>query len=86
MQTNLEFTASVPLLPAEGQLSVPNFEKGRIRKNECLGDLKEFLQQIFALEAYYVPYQKRLCKVRYGFEGLISNVDLSFVKSFKCGN
>ena len=30
------------------QLSVQNFEKGKIRKNECVGELKEFLPWIFA--------------------------------------
>ena len=49
--------------------SVPNFEKGRLEKNECLGGLKESLPQIFALGAYYVSCQKRLYKMKYGFKG-----------------
>ena len=56
-----------------GQSSVPNFEKGGgggrgQEKNECLRSLKEFLPQIFA-RGTYVSCQKRLCKMKYGFEG-----------------
>ena len=43
------------------------------------GGLKEFLPQIFAWGAYYVSYQKKKkknCKIKYGFKGSISNVDL----------
>ena len=46
-------------------------------KNDCLIELKEFMPQIFAWEeAYCVSFQKRLCKMKYGAEGSISNVDL----------
>ena len=42
--------------------------------------LKQFLAQIFALGggggADYVPFQTRLRKIKYGFAGSISNVDL----------
>ena len=58
-----------PPLPFLGrQLSVPNFKKGS-EKNECLG----------VGEAYCVSCQKRQkdCKIHYGFEDSISNVDLS---------
>ena len=37
------------------------------------GGLEEFLPQIFVWVAYYVSCQKRLCKIKYGFEGSISN-------------
>ena len=33
--------------------------------------IKEFLPQIFAWGACYVPCQKSLCKRKYGFEGSI---------------
>ena len=36
-----------PPLSAGGQLSVPNFEKGDQKKNECLGELNEFLPWVF---------------------------------------
>ena len=39
------------------------------------GRLGEFRPQIFVWGAYYVSCKKRLCKTKYGFEGLISNVD-----------
>ena len=56
-----------------GHLSVPDFEKGGSgKKREHRGvvvGLKEFLPQIFAWRAYYVPCQKRLRKIKYGFEG-----------------
>ena len=42
----------------------------------CFNLLKEFLPQIFAWGAYYVPRQTRLCEIKYGFEGSVSNVDL----------
>ena len=48
---------------------------GDQKKNECQGGLKKFLAQIFAWWAYCVPCQKRLTKIKYGFEGSISNVD-----------
>ena len=71
-------------IPLTGMpFSVPNFEKrGRIRKrkkNEYLGELKEFLRQIFALReggAYYVFVEKRLSKIKYKCEGSVLNVDL----------
>ena len=51
--------------------------KRDVRKNDCLIELKEFMPQIFAWEeAYCVSFQKRLCKMKYGAEGSISNVDL----------
>ena len=52
-------------------------------KNECLGGLKEFLPQISAFGggrgAYYVSCQKRFCKIKYGLEDSISNVDLGLI-------
>ena len=40
--------------------------------------VKEFLLQIFCLgrRVCYISCQKRFCKTKYGFEGLISNIDL----------
>ena len=59
------------------QLVVPNFEKvGSEKKNECPGGLNEFLPWIFARGTSYISCQKRL-KIKYDFEGSISNVDLS---------
>ena len=60
------------------QLSVPSFEKERrSKKNDCLGDLKNFCH------AEYLPgglamflVKKRLSKIKFGFEFSISNVDL----------
>ena len=46
-------------------------------KNEWLGRVKEFLPEIFAWGAYYFPWQKRLFKVKQGFEGSVFNVILS---------
>ena len=63
------FTVSPPL-SAGGQLSIPNFENGGSEKKEvptmgiCLVGLTMFL------------VKKRLLKIKYGFEGSISNVDL----------
>ena len=40
-----------------GQLSMPDFEKGRgSEKNECLGGLKDFQPWIFVWDAYYVSW------------------------------
>ena len=41
-----------------------------------LGGLKEFLPQVFPRGNYYVPCQKRLCKIKYSFDGSNSNADL----------
>ena len=61
---------SLPFCSSE-QSSVPNFEeKGSEKKNECLVGLKESLPQIFSW-ACSIFCQKGLCKIRYGFEGLI---------------
>ena len=49
--------------------------KGGLGKNECLGGFEDFLPQISVWGAYYVSSQRRLCKIKYGFEGLISNDD-----------
>ena len=64
----------------EGQRS--NFENGGSGKNECIGGLKEFLQQIFAwgLIMFLV---KKGSKIKYGFDGSISNVDLSLFQPNK---
>ena len=76
-----------PFFLLEGQLPVPNFEKeggeggeGQ-KKNECLGGLKEFLPSIFAWGVYYVSCQKIFLKIKYGFEGSVSNVDLGLFYS-----
>ena len=66
---------SAPLFSVRGQLSAQNFEKGESKK-VCFVGRKEFLQQIFSWGAYYIPCQARLCKIKYGFEGSISNVDV----------
>ena len=58
------------------QRSVPNFKKeGVSEKNECLGGLKEFLPQIFAL-GLTVFLVKKDWKIKYGFDDSISYADL----------
>ena len=52
-----------------GQPSVPNFEKGVIRW--VPGWSWRVLDTDICLGAYYVSCQKRLYKMKYGFEGLI---------------
>ena len=59
----------------KGHLSVPNSEKGNIKKMSVWGDLKSSCHR-YLPDIYYVPFQKRLGKIKYGFEGSISNVDL----------
>ena len=67
-----EHSISAPLLLGV-QPFVPNFEKeGDQKKSLCLGSIKESLPQVFAWGgASYVSCQKRLCKMKYGFEGSI---------------
>ena len=65
-----------PLLFAGGQLSVPNFEKGGIRKKMiALGDLKSSYPRYLPRELTMLLV-KRLLKIKYGVKGSISNVDL----------
>ena len=77
----------LPLLSAGGTTSSTKFWKGGwgggrgSEKNECLGGLKEFLPSIFAWGVYYVSCQKRFLKIKYGFEGSVSNVDLGLFYS-----
>ena len=59
-------TASVPPFLAGGQQLVPNFEMGRSEKNEFLGG---------GLRAFVV--QKKKIKLKYGFQGSISHVDIT---------
>ena len=61
-----------------GQLSVTNSEMGGSEKNEWMGGLKQFQPQIFDSGdgAYYVPCQKRLCKIKYSSKVSISNVEI----------
>ena len=68
--------ATVPSVLLGEQLSVPNFEKGNQKKNECLGGLKKFLPWIFAWGVIRIIVKKRLLRIKNGFEGSISNVDL----------
>ena len=39
------------------------------------GGLKSSCHRFLSGGTYYVPCQKRLCKIKYGLEGLISNDD-----------
>ena len=66
MLAKLENTVSAPPFLFGGQASVPNFEKGGggVRKKWVPG-------ADFPGGAYYVPCQKRLYKMKYGFKGLI---------------
>ena len=64
-----------------GQLLVPNFENEESEKNECLGGFKEFLPWTFAWGkrgsgGNMFLVKKRLLRIKYAFEGSISNVDL----------
>ena len=47
-------------------------------KNECLGELTKSIPQIFARGLNMLLVNKD-CKMKYGFEDSISNVDLSSV-------
>ena len=59
------------------QHSVPNFEKGGIRnKMSAWGDLKSSCHRYLPEGDYCVSCKILLCKIKYGFEGSISNVDL----------
>ena len=49
----------------------------RDQKKWLLGELKEFVPEMFAWGAYCVCCQKKNTKIKYGFEDPISNVDLS---------
>ena len=60
-------TASVPPFLAGGQLLVPNFEMGRSEKNEFLGEA--------GLEC--LLSKKKKLKLKYGFQGSISRVDIT---------
>ena len=53
-------------------------KRGNQKRNECLEGLEEFLLQIFLPGglAMFSVKKKRLCKVKYGFESSVSNVDL----------
>ena len=42
-----------------------------------IGEFKKFLPHIFAWGAYHAPCQKRLCNIKHGFEGSISNVEIT---------
>ena len=47
------------------------------KKNDCLGELKRVPGTgILPGCAYYVSYQIRLLKIKYGFERTFSNTDL----------
>ena len=67
-----------PLSGGVGQLSVSNFEKGGIKKNECLGGLNSSCHG-------YLPggllcfLSKKNLKIKYGSKGSISNVDLGLI-------
>ena len=51
-------------------------KKGKLKK-ECLGGRKEFLPWIFSWgELTMFLVKKKDFKIKYGFEGLIPNVDL----------
>ena len=51
-------------------------KKKKKKKNECLGGLKEFLPQILAWGSLLCFLSKKLCKIKYGAEGSISDVNL----------
>ena len=53
-----------------------DISKKKKKKKECLGRLKEFQTKICLRGSYYVSCKKRLLKMKYGFEGSISNFDL----------
>ena len=49
------------------QLAVPDFEMGNQKENDSLE--RGVGSKMFAWRLYYVPCQKRLLKIKYGFEG-----------------
>ena len=53
------------------QLLVRHFEKGGDQKKRMSGRNSRVPATDICLGAYFVPNQKRLCKVKYGFEGSI---------------
>ena len=46
-----------------------------LKKGE-VGEFKDFLPHIFTWGAYHAPCQKRLCNIKIGLEGSISNVHM----------
>ena len=70
-------TVPVPPLLLREQLSVPNFEKGGIRKNmSAWGDLKRSCHGYLPLGLTMFVAQKGHLKLKYGFQGSISHVDI----------
>ena len=56
-----------------GQLSVPNFKKARGGQKKVPWGLKSSCQRCLP-RRYYVPCQKRLCKIKYGFKGTLMQI------------
>ena len=55
-------------------------KRGGSEKNECLGALKSSCHGYFAGGLIMLLAKKRLLKIKYGFEGSISNVDLRLLQ------
>ena len=73
-----------PLFCWGGQLAVPNFAKRGIRKKWVSGwALKSSCHGYFAGGLTMLLAKKRLLKIKYGFEGSISNVDLRLLQPNK---
>ena len=72
MESNMYIFAVSASLSAQVDNLQSQILKRRDQKkiNKCLVGLKESLPQIFSC-AYSVYCQKRLCKIKYGFLGLI---------------
>ena len=56
-----------------GQLSVPNFKKARGGQKKVPWGLKSSCQRCLP-RRYYVPCQKRLRKIKYGFKGTLMQI------------
>ena len=70
MLRKLLHSISLPFMLGDATISL-KFWKGGI------GEFKEFLPHIFSWGAYLAPCQKRVCNIKHGFEGSISNVDMA---------
>ena len=57
-------------------LSPSAWLQGSEKKMNCWGDFKSSFHRYLSGEAYYVSCQKRLSKIKYDFEGSVSDVDL----------
>ena len=86
VQSLLSTTVSVSPPPFcwRDNLQFQILKRGWSEKNECLGGLNKSLPRIFAWGTYFVSCQKRLCKMKYGFEGSILSILTCFSQITNC--